>query len=235
MSADSGLLVINPVIFKKMGFSPELDFKPVGLLARLHLLIVVQPDHPANSFSELVAWIRAQKEPVPYAASGVGSPLHVAMARLGAELRLNLLQIPYKGAAPAISDFLAKGIGLMCIDYSSAAQHIKAGKMKVLAVTAAKRIAALPHIPTVSEAGGPTNFDASAWQGVVAPAGTPDEIVSRLNKALVSALGQRSVIDRLSQLGVEPTPSTAAEFTAYWRRESKLWQPLVRALELSAD
>jgi tripartite-type tricarboxylate transporter receptor subunit TctC len=87
----------------------------------------------------------------------------------------------------------------------------------------------------VSEAGGPTNFDASAWQGVVAPAGTPDEIVSRLNKALVSALGQGSVIDRLSQLGVEPTPSTAAEFTAYWRRESKLWQPLVRGLELSAD
>jgi tripartite-type tricarboxylate transporter receptor subunit TctC len=235
MSADNGLLVFNPVMYKKMGFAPNKDMKPAGLLGRLHLLIAVQPNHPANSYKELVAWIKQQKDPVQYAASSVGSPLHLAMARLAAESKLNLVHIPYKGAAPAIQDFLAGQVGIICNDYSSAAQHVKAGKMKVLAVISGKRIAALPNVPTVSEAGGPANFEAYAWQGIVVPAGTPDAVIGEFNGLLTKVLHQKDVIDKLGELGVETTPSTPAQMATFWAQESDVWQPLIRRLDITMD
>lgn len=235
MSADNGLLVFNPVMYRKMGFAPSKDFKPAGLLGRLHLLVAVQPSHPANTYKELVAWIKEQKKGVQYAASSVGSPLHLAMARLAAESRLNLVHVPYKGAAPAIQDFLSGQVGLICNDYSSAAPHVKAGKMKVLAVISGKRIGALPNVPTVSEAGGPPNFEAYAWQGVVVPAGTPDTIISQFNGLLTNILGQKEVADKLNELGVEPTPSTPAQMASFWTKESDIWQPLIRQLDITMD
>lgn len=235
MNADNGLLVFNPAMFKKMGFRPENDMRPVGLLARLHLLIAVHPDHPANSYQELVAWIQAQKEPVQYAASSIGSPLHLAMARLSSQAKLGLVHVPYKGAAPAISDFLGKAVPVICIDYSTASQYVKAGKMKVLAITSEKRIAALPAVPTVSEAGGPSPFEAYAWQGIVVPAATPDPVVQQLNKALNATLAQKGVIDRLGELGIEATPSSSSEFASLWSRENKVWQPLIQTLGITMD
>jgi tripartite-type tricarboxylate transporter receptor subunit TctC len=235
MNADNGLLIFNPAMYKKMGFAPDKDMKPVGLLARLHLLIAVQPDHPANSYKELVDWIRSQKQPVQYAASSIGSPLHLAMARLAGESKLDLVHVPYKGAAPAIADFLGKVIPVICIDYSTAAQYVKSGKMKVLAVTSAKRLPPLPNVPTVAESGGPAGFEAYAWQGVVVPAGTPDPVVQNLNRALNASLAQQAVADRLTELGIEPTPSTTAEFTAFWNREAKTWQPLIQTLGIAMD
>jgi tripartite-type tricarboxylate transporter receptor subunit TctC len=218
-----------------MGFAPNKDMKPAGLLGRLHLLIAVQPNHPANSYQELVAWIKQQKDPVQYAASSVGSPLHLAMARLAFDSKLNLVHIPYKGAAPAIQDFLAGQVGIICNDYSSAAQHVKAGKMKVLAVISGKRIAALPNVPTVSEAGGPANFEAYAWQGVVVPAGTPDAVIAEFNSMLTKVLHQKDVIDKLGELGVETTPSTPPQMATFWAKESEIWQPLIRRLEITMD
>lgn len=235
MSADNGLLVFNPVMYKKMGFSPEKEMKPVGLLGRLHLLIAVQPNHPANSYRELVAWIKAQKDAVQYAASSIGSPLHLAMARLASETGLKMTQIPYKGAAPAMVDFLAGMVQVMCIDYSSAAQHAKAGKMKVLAVTSGARIPALPNVPTVTESGGPAGFEAYAWQGVVVPSATPDPVIAQFNTDLNAALAQKAVIDRLGELGIEATPSTTRDFASFWERESQVWQPLIRTLGITMD
>lgn len=235
MNADNGLLVFNPVMYKKMGFEPEKDMKPVGLLARLHLLIAVQPDHPASNYKELVDWVKGQKEPVQYAASSVGSPLHLAMARLAKETKLGLVHVPYRGAAPAINDFLGKVVQVICIDYSTASQYVKSGKMKVIAVTSAKRIPALSNVPTVSESGGPAGFEAYAWQGIVTPAGTPDATVVELNKALNASLAQKSVVDRLGELGIEATPSTTAEFAGFWARESKTWQPLIQSLGIAMD
>jgi tripartite-type tricarboxylate transporter receptor subunit TctC len=235
MTADNGLLVFNPVMYKKMGFSPSKEMKPAGLLARLHLLIAVPPNHPANNYRELVAWIKEQKNGVQYAASSVGSPLHLAMARLAAESKLNLTHVPYKGAAPAIQDFLSGQVQLICNDYSSAAPHVKAGKMKVLAVISGKRISALPNVPTVSEAGGPANFEAYAWQGMVMPAATPDTLISQFNELLNRALSQKEVVDKLNELGVEATPSTPAQMASFWSKESDIWQPLIRQLDISMD
>ena len=235
MSADNGLLVFNPVMYKKMGFAPSKDMKPAGLLARLHLLIAVPPNHPANNYRELVAWIKEQKNGVQYAASSVGSPLHLAMARLAAESKLNLTHVPYKGAAPAIQDFLSGQVNLICNDYSSAAAHVKAGKMKVLAVISGKRVSALPNVPTVSEAGGPPNFEAYAWQGMVVPAGTPDAVIGQFNELLNRALNQKEVVDKLNELGVEATPSTPAQMAGFWAKESDIWQPLIRQLDISMD
>ena len=235
MSADNGLLVFNPVMYKKMGFAPAKDMKPAGLLGRLHLLIAVQPNHPANNYKELVAWIKQQKDGVQYAASSVGSPLHLAMARLAAESKLNLSHVPYKGAAPAIQDFLAGQVQVICNDYSSAAGHVKAGKMKVLAVISGKRIAALPNVPTVSEAGGPPNFEAYAWQGVVVPAATPDAVISEFNGMLTKVLAQKDVVGKLGELGVEATPSTPPQMAAFWAKESDIWQPLIRHLDITMD
>lgn len=235
MSADNGLLVFNPVMYKKMAFAPHKDMKPAGLLGRMHLMIAVQPNHPANSYKELVAWIKEQKNGVQYAASSVGSPLHLAMARLAAESKLNLVQVPYKGAAPAIQDFLSGQVSLICNDYGSAAPHVKAGKMKVLAVISGKRIAPLPTVPTVSEAGGPPNFEAYAWQGVVMPAGTPDSVINQFNGLLNKSLGQKEVVDKLSDLGIETTPSTPAQMATFWAKEGDIWQPLIRQLDISMD
>jgi tripartite-type tricarboxylate transporter receptor subunit TctC len=235
MTADNGLLVFNPVMYKKMGFAPSKDMKPAGLLARLHLLIAVPPNHPANNYRELVAWIKEQKNGVQYAASSVGSPLHLAMARLAAESKLNLTHVPYKGAAPAIQDFLSGQVNLICNDYSSAAPHVKAGKMKVLAVISGKRVSALPNVPTVSEAGGPPNFEAYAWQGMVVPAGTPDAVIGQFNELLNRALNQKEVVDKLNELGVEATPSTPAQMAGFWAKESDIWQPLIRQLDISMD
>ena len=235
MSADNGLLVFNPVMYKKMGFAPSKDMKSAGLLGRLHLLIAVQPNHPANSYKELMAWFKDQKNGAQYAASSIGSPLHLAMARLAAESKLNLTQVPYKGAAPMIQDFLAGQVQVMCIDYSTAAPHVKAGKMKVLAITSGKRIAALPNVPTVTEAGGPPNFEAYAWQGVVVPAGTPDAVIAEFNGHLTKVLAQKEVIDKLGDLGIETTPSTPAQMATFWAKESEIWQPLIRQLDITMD
>lgn len=235
MSADNGLLVFNPVMYKKMSFAPHKDMKPAGLLGRMHLMIAVPPNHPANSYKELVAWIKGHKDGVQYAASSVGSPLHLAMARLAAESKLDLTHVPYKGAAPAIQDFLSGQIGLICNDYGSAAPHVKAGKMKVLAVISGKRIAPLANVPTVSEAGGPPNFEAYAWQGVVMPAGTPDGVITQFNALLNKTLGQKEVVDKLADLGIEATPGTPAQMAAFWAGESDVWQPLIRRLDISMD
>lgn len=235
MSADNGLLVFNPVMYKRMGFAPAKELRPVGLLARLHLVIVVQPDHPANTYQDLVAWIKAQNAPVQYAASSIGSPLHLAMERLASESKLNLVQVPYKGASPAVADFLAKMVSVMCIDYSSAAQYVKTGKMKAIAVTSAKRIAALPKVSTVIESGGPAGFEAYAWQGVVVPSSTPDAVVAQLNKALTGALAQPAVLGKLDELGIEATPSSTTDFSTFWTHETKTWQPLIQKMSLTLD
>lgn len=234
MNPDNGLLIFNPVLYPKMGFNPSKDMKPVGKIGRLHLIIAVPPNHPAKTFKDLLQMLRAAKEPVQYAASSVGSPLHMAMVRMAKEGRLNMVHIPYKGAAPAIQDFLAGQISLICVDYSTASQYVTAGKMKVLAVTSGSRIASLPDVPTVSESGFP-GFEVYAWHGFVVPTGTPDAIVTKLNAALVQALKNKSVVDRLATLAFEVTPSTPEELAQMIRREEEVWIPIVRSLGVTLD
>lgn len=234
MNPDNGLLIFNPILYKQMGFSPSKDMKPVGKIGRLHLIIAVAPNHPAKTFKELLAMLKSKNEPAQYAASSMGSPLHLTMARLGQEAKLNIVHVPYKGIAPAINDFLGGVVGIICADFSSASQYVKAGKMRPLAVASDKRIAALPDVPTVAESGFP-GFEAYAWQGLVVPAATPDPIVARLNTALNHALTTKTVVDRLEGLGIEPTPSTPADLAQFTRREEATWQPIVRSLGVTLD
>lgn len=234
MNPDNGLLIFNPILYQKMGFNPTKDMKPVGKIGRLHLVIAVPPDHPAKSFDALLEMLRTSKEPVQYAASSIGSPLHLAMVRLTKEGKLDTTHIPYKGAAPAISDFLAGVVKVICVDYSTAAQYIKAGKMRPLAVASDKRIAPLPDVPTVAEKGFP-GFEVYAWQGLVVPANTPDPVVAKLNAALNASLTSKAVADRLDGLGIEPTPSTPGELGTLTRREEQVWHPIVRSLGITLD
>jgi tripartite-type tricarboxylate transporter receptor subunit TctC len=234
MNPDNGLLIFNPVLYKHMGFSPSKDMKPVGRIGRLHLIIAVAPNHPAKSFKELLEMLRTKKEPVQYAASSIGSPLHLTMVRLEKEAKLNVTHVPYKGAGPAINDFLGGVVEVICVDYSSGSQYVKAGKMRPLAVASDKRIAALPDVPTVAESGF-SGFEAYAWQGLVVPAGTPDPIVDKLNTALNEALKNKSVVERLDGLGIEPTPSSPVELAKMTRREEATWQPIVRTLGITLD
>jgi tripartite-type tricarboxylate transporter receptor subunit TctC len=234
MNPDNGLLIFNPILYQKMGFNPSKDMKPVGKIGRLNLVIAVPPDHPAKTFEALVDMLRTSKEPVQYAASSIGSPLHLAMVRLAKEGRLNTTHIPYKGAAPAITDFLGGVVKVICVDYSTASQYIKAGKMRPLAVASDKRIAPLPDVPTVAEKGFP-GFEVYAWQGLVVPANTPDAVVAKLNTALNTALKSKTVIDRLDGLGIEATPSTPGELGALTRKEEEVWHPIVRSLGITLD
>lgn len=234
MNPDNGLLIFNPVLYPKMGFNPYKDMKPVGKIGRLHLIIAVPPNHPAKSLKELLDMLRTAKEPMQYAASSVGSPLHLAMVRLAKEAKVDLVHIPYKGAAPAITDFLAGIVNLMCVDYSTASQYVSTGKMRVLAVTSGSRISTLPDVPTVMESGFP-GFEVYAWHGFVVPAGTPDAIVTRLNAALNQSLRTKAVVDRLSTLAFEVTPGTPAELAQMIKREDEVWTPLVRSLGITLD
>lgn len=234
MNPDNGLLIFNPVLYPKMGFTPSKDMVPVGKIGRLHLIIAVSPNHPAKSFRELLDLIRASKEPVQYAASSVGSPLHLAMVRLAKEAQLDIRHIPYRGAAPAISDFLGGVVNLMCIDYSTAAQYVNTGKMRVLAVTSGTRIAALPQVPTVLESGY-QGFEAYAWHAMVVPKGTPLPVITRLNGALNQSLRSKAVVDKLAALAFEVTPSTPEDLAQMIQQEQATWVPIVRSLGITLD
>jgi tripartite-type tricarboxylate transporter receptor subunit TctC len=230
-----GTHVLNGAIYS-LGYDVQKDFEPIALLASNPLVIIAKKATPAKDLKELIAWLRANPGKAVQATPGAGTPAHVAGAyfqrRTGTEFRF----VPYRGAAPAMQDLVGGHIDMMFDQASNALPHVRDGNIRAYAVTAKARLASAPDIPTVDEVGLP-GFHVSVWSAMWAPRGTPEDVILKLNSAVVDALGDPAVVRRLSDLGqevpegAELTPTALARFQ---RAEIEKWWPIIKAMNSEA-
>lgn len=237
--ATSTTLAINPALYKKLSYDPAKDFAPIGLIGAVPLLVVVNAALPVKSIAELVALSKSKPGGLSYGSAGNGSPHHLGVEMFKAATGANLAHVPYKGSGPAVTDLLGGQIDLMFSDIPPALQHVKAGKLRALAVTSAKRQSALPDIPTVAESGaaGTRGFEAVAWQSLVAPAGTPKELVQKYADALAKVIAQPELRAKLEAEGFEPAAAGGSpeRFAAYIRSETERWGKVIRSAGATVD
>jgi tripartite-type tricarboxylate transporter receptor subunit TctC len=228
LMATSTTLAINKTLYKKLSYDPVRDFTPIALVAGVPFALIVNPKVPAKTLSEFIAYARS-KPGLAYGSAGIGSPQHLGAEMLKAAARIDIRHVPYRGSLPAMLDVIAGHIPFMVVDLQPALQHIREGKVRCLGVTAPKRVAALPEIPTLAEAG-LAGFELAAWQGVVAPAGVPRAIVDQLAAQIGKLLADPATRDRLGAMALEPLPgSTPDSFAAHVRTEIDRWAAIVKS------
>ena len=223
----SGPLSINSTLYPKLPYDPIRDFAPVILAASAPFVIIVHPSVKAGTVKELIALAKAKPGSLNY-GSVPGSASHLSTELFKMTAGIDLVHIPYKGAAPATTDVMAGQIQLSFASTPGSIPVVKSGKVRALAVTSAKRIAKLPDVPTVTEAALP-GYEASVWYGVVAPARTPREIVQRLNTEIARIVAEPAHREKMVAADFEPTTSTPAEFAAFIRSETVKWAKVVKA------
>ena len=227
LMASTAEIAINPSLYPKMSYDPAKDLAPVTLAGITPLILVVNPGSPAGSVAELVAHAKAKSGSMSYASAGNGSVQHLSGELLKMLTSIDMVHVPYKGAAPALSDLLGNQVGLFFSGMPPAMPHVKSGKLRALAVTTPKRSPAAPDVPTMAEAG-VAGFDISNWFGVFAPAGTPDDVLNKLNAEFVKALALPDVKERLSSQGAETVGNTRSEFAAFIKAEMVKYEKLIR-------
>ncbi|MGZ5094120.1 MAG: tripartite tricarboxylate transporter substrate binding protein [Burkholderiales bacterium] len=218
---------INASLVKKLPYDPVKDFAPVSLVAVLPQVFVAHPSLPANSLKEVIALARRRPGEINFASTGNGSANQLAVEMLKSYAKVNMVHVPYKGASPALIDLLAGNIQFMSTTIPPALPHLKSGRLKAFAVANAKRSALLPDLPTTAEAGAP-GVEASSWNGLIVPAGTPKEIIAKLHGEVVAVMNLSEVRERLLGAGVEPLVNTPAEFAAYIDAETARYAKVVR-------
>jgi tripartite-type tricarboxylate transporter receptor subunit TctC len=233
-TADFATLAANPSLFAKLPYDPEKDFVPLGLLARFPLVLVTGPAVPATNFKEFVAWVKASKDPVSYASSGIGSPQHLAGELFAQKSGLRVQHVPYRGGAPAVQDLVGGQVPFALMDSATVMQYVQAGKLRALGVASANRVKVLPNIPTLAEQGLP-GVEAFAWQGLVVPAATPPEQVAAFAKALHSALESEPVKTRYQALAIEALPGSPQQMNEFVKAERARWGALIKAANIKLD
>lgn len=233
-TADNGVLVYNPALYKKLPYDPIKDFAPIGLMARAPLVIVAAPNADIKNARELLEALKKSPGKLSYASPGNGSPHHLAMELFKSRSGLFLVHVPYRGAAPAVQDVMGGQVPLMMIDTSSGMPHIKAGKLVPLAILSAKRIAQLPDVPTMVELGY-KDVEAYAWQGLVVPASTPKDVQLKLNTEMQAALNNPAVRKKLFDAAWDPVPSDAGMMAAYTAAETQVWHKLIKDRGISLE
>ncbi len=234
LTADFATLAANPSLFAKLSYDAEKDFRPVGLLARFPLILVVTDKVPAKNWKEFSDWVKSSGDSVNYGSAGAGSPHHLATELLRDRSGLKFTHVPYRGAAPAVQDLLSGNIAFGLIDSASVQQHLGGGRLRAIGVASAKRLVTFPEIPTLAEQG-LTGFEAYAWQGLAVPAATPDATVAQLSKALQAALASTPVKARFQTLSLEALPGTPAQMAAYAKSERERWGSLIKANNIRLD
>ena len=221
-------LAIGPSLYTKLPFDPVKDFAPITQLAIAPNILVVHPSVPAKTFQEFIAYAKANPTKINFASAAVASPGHLSGELLNLAAGIHMQHVPYKGSGQAVVDLVGGQVQAMVSGMSSVMPHIKAGRLRPLAVTGAQRSPAVPDVPTIAESGFP-KFEATAWYGVLAPARTPPAIITRLHDETVRALKMPDVKERLEFVGFEIVGSTPAQFAAYIQSEIKKWAPVVKA------
>jgi tripartite-type tricarboxylate transporter receptor subunit TctC len=211
------------------------DFAHVGQLVSQAYILVVNPSLPVRSVAELVALAKARPNAVTYGSSGVGSVLHLAGEMLATEKHMKITHVPYKGAAPALADVVAGHIAMTFASPMSALPLMASGRARGLMVASDQRLSGAPKLPTAKEAGLPDSYEVTGWYGIVAPAGTPQEIIERLNRDINGVLAMPEVRTRMTELGTTPTSSTPAQFGKLVRSELEKWQRIVRQAGITPD
>jgi tripartite-type tricarboxylate transporter receptor subunit TctC len=224
---NNSILATNQSLYRKLGYDPVKDFAPVALVAVQPNILVVNPGVPANSVKELIALARAKPGQLNYASSGSGAAAHLAGELFKAMTGVDMVHIPYKGAQPALTDVISGQAQLMFATSASVIPYIKAGRLRALAVTTARRSATVPELPTLSEAGVP-GFEALTWHGVVVPSATPAPLIERLNRDIVKVLRLPDLRERLESLGAELATGTPRDFADYIAREIPKWEKVVK-------
>ncbi len=230
----SGINAINPVLYTKMPFDPIKDLEPVAALVSLSNVLVLHPSVKANSVAELLALVRASPGKMNYASSGSGTSIHMSGEMFKHLTKTDLLHIPYKGSAPAVTDLLGGQVMMMFDNIPSALPHIRAAKLRPLAVTGAKRDPLLPDIPTVAEAGVP-GYESGVWFGLAVPTGTPKAEIARLNEATLKGTRSPDFIKRMTELGYSIIGSSPEQMVEMNKAEALRWGPIVRASGAKAD
>ena len=218
---------ISATLYKKLPFDPVGDFTPVTLIGREPGVVVVNPAVPAKTLQEFVAYVKANPGMVDYASSGNGSGQHLFAALLASRSGMKMNHVPYRGSGQATTDLLSGVVAMAIPGTAGMVGHIKAGKLRALAVTGAKRSPQLPDVPTVSESGVP-GYEAYVWMGLLAPKGTPAAIVERLNRDVADVLGEDDVKRYMANAGIEIVGSTSADFGTFFRAERDRWAQVIR-------
>jgi len=221
-------LAIGPSLYERLPFDPVKDFAPITQPAQSPNILVVHPSLPVKTFRELIAYAKANPNKVNYASASVGSIGHLTGELLNGLAGIRMQHVPYKGSGQAVIDLLGGQVQAMFSGMSSVMPHIKSGRLRALAVTGAQRSPAVPDVPTIAESGFP-GFEATAWYGVLAPAGTPRPIINRLHDDIVRALKLSDVRERLESVGFELVGSTPEAFGAYIKSEIRKWAKVVKA------
>jgi tripartite-type tricarboxylate transporter receptor subunit TctC len=224
----------SPSLLHNLGYDPRQDFAPIGLIAATPNLIAVHPSFPARTLAELIAIGKDTTTPIPYGSPGIGTLNHLTVELLAYRTGMKVAHVAYRGAGPALNDLLGGHIKVLISAIPNAHSHILAGTIDALAVTGAKRSALIPMVPTFAEAGFP-GYDVPLRWGLAAPAGTPRDVIERLNGALKAALASDEVRQRLALEGAEPQPTTPDEYAAIIDREVTMWSDLVKAAGIKPE
>ncbi len=223
----------NPAVLP-IQYNPITDFSPVGMMAQTSNVLVVPATSPARNLQEFLALARARNGALSFSSAGNGSATHLIMEYLKNQAKVDIVHVPYKGAAPALQDLLGGQVDAMFPSLTTAQPHIKSGKLRALAVASAKRDPLLPEVGTVAEQGF-AGFSAIQWWGLCAPAKTPESVVARLNKALNDALGLPDIQTRLHDMAATPAPQSPAQFESFLKAEVAKWTQLVKTTKLKID
>jgi tripartite-type tricarboxylate transporter receptor subunit TctC len=234
LSADNGTMVFNSALYSKLTYNPDKDLVPVTLMGRFPMILVVGPNSDIRDAKDFVAKAKAAPGKISYGSAGAGSPHHLAMELLKVNSGLHMVHIPYRGAAPALTDLAGGQVNAMMVDLAAGAGFIKGGKVRPLAVAHPTRLPQLPDVPTFAELGF-KGVEASAQVGIVAPAGTPPDVVAALQKQVATAINQPAIRQKLVDFGIEPVASTPQQYSDLIRSEVQRWHKLIRDQKISLD
>jgi len=230
----AGGMSINPALHPKLSYDPFKDFAPVSMLVINPQILVVHPAVPANTVKDLVALAKNKPGQLNFGSSGTGTATHLGLELFKIATGINVVHVPYKGGAPALTDLIAGQIQLLFISIPSVMPHVKAGKLKAIAVSSAKRSLSAPDVPTVAESGYP-GFEYVNWNALFAPAATPQAIVRKLNTEVVSILTEPKIVQQLLSQGAEPSTNTPAELATYMRADHARWTKVIRSARIKAE
>lgn len=234
LMAPTGVLAINQWLYRQLAYNPERDLVPVINAATTPNMIVVHPSVQAGNLRELIALAKAKPNSLSFASQGNGSTGHLCGELLKVSASIDIMHVPYKGSGPAQQDLIGGQVPMMCENFSNAIPHVRAGRLRAIALTGARRHPQAPEIPTASESGLP-GFEAGVWYSFVAPAGTPKATVDRLNAEFAKALRQTAVVERLTNLGLSVVADSPEEFAKFIASESAKWRKVVQASGARVD
>ncbi len=226
-----------PALYRKLPYNALNDFEPIGLINEVPMTLVAKKDFPARDLKELIAYVKANKEKINLANAGLGAASHLCGMLFMSAIQTELTTVPYNGTGPAMNDLLGGQVDMMCDQTTNTTSQIKAEKIKVYGVTTKKRVASLPNVPTMDEAG-LKGFEVSVWHGLYAPKGTPKRVIDKLAKALQAALKDDNVKQRFAELGTEPVAenrAAPAALHAHLKAEIDRWSPIIKKAGVYAD